>query len=129
MNFNIETYDMQSCSIDWDDIANTMFPLTNEMCEKNDYSNMNNKVYMDKLYINNSLYGICIYSFHNKELIIYSFEISANSRYLGIGKIFLNYYLNKYNIVRLSCLPDVKIFYEKCGFIETEDCRMVYYGL
>lgn len=106
------------------------FPLIYDMCEKNAYFEKFSACMFIRIYKNQELdhpTGIVIYDTLEKEKYhIYALEVYDQERLKGNGRYLLKSFLEKADIISLSCLPETKVFYEKLGFKEREELEMVW---
>lgn len=106
-----------------------IFPLTADMCAKNHFYFLNEKMIVRKLVSQEVKEPIAIMIY--KELLpkvihVYSIEVRDDYKYKGDGRRMIWGLCEKNNVVELSSLPESKIFYEKCGFKETGENRFVW---
>lgn len=103
------------------------FPLTFDMCNKNDYTQGNKVV---RQFINQEIpYPLAIIIWEEvapKEIRIYSLEVHSKYRFQDYGRHILTKFKEVYKLISLCSLPDAKIFYEKMGFVEQEENQMIW---
>jgi GNAT superfamily N-acetyltransferase len=103
------------------------YPLTFDMCNKNDYTQGNKVV---RQFINQEIpYPLAIIIWEEvapKEIRIYSLEVHSKYRFQDYGRHILTKFKEVYRLISLSSLPDAKIFYEKMGFVEQEENQMIW---
>jgi GNAT superfamily N-acetyltransferase len=103
------------------------FPLTFDMCNKNDYTQGNKVV---RQFINQEIsYPLAIVIWEEvspKEIRIYSLEVHKKFRLQDYGRHILTKFKEFYKLISLSSLPDAKIFYEKMGFVEQKENQMIW---
>ena len=102
------------------------FPLTYDMCTKNNYTNNVNV----RQFINQEIpYPLAIVIWEEvapKEIRIYSLEVHGKYRFQDYGCHILTKFKEAYKLISLCSLPDAKIFYEKMGFDELEENQMIW---
>jgi len=103
------------------------FPLTFDMCSKNDYTQGNKVV---RQFINQEIsYPLAIVIWEEvapKEIRIYSLEVHSKYRFQDYGRHILTKFKEVYKSISLCSMPDAKIFYEKMGFVEQEENQMIW---
>lgn len=103
------------------------YPLTFDMCNKNDYTQGNKVV---RQFINQEIsYPLAIVIWEEvapKEIRIYSLEVHSKYRFQDYGRHILTKFKEVYKLISLCSLPDAKIFYEKMGFVEQEENQMIW---
>lgn len=103
------------------------FPLTFDMCSKNDYTQGNKVV---RYFINQEIsYPLAIIIWEEvapKEIRIYSLEVHKKFRLQDFGRHMISKFKEVYKSISLCSMPDAKIFYEKMGFVEQEENQMIW---
>ena len=103
------------------------FSLTYQMCSKNKFDT--GSIYVRQLKnqeIDHPLL-IAIYEERKpKEFHIYSLEVHPTHRLQYIGQKALSKFKEKADVITLCSLPESKIFYEKQGFVEQEENRLMW---
>lgn len=99
------------------------FPLTQAMCEKNDYENLSGTDVLVMLQVRyGKLMSVAIYQENAEDSIrVFSFEVTADCRLMDYGTNALNELKSSYSSITLNSLTESKIFYEKQGFEPTGD--------
>ena len=120
-------------AFDWRKFVNENkehFPLIYDMCNKNAYYELFSWTIMVRIFRDQEIdhpTGIVIYDERNKNNFhIYALEVYDQDRLKGNGRYLLKSFLEKGDKVSLSCLPDVRTFYEKQGFKEQGECKMIW---
>ena len=101
------------------------YALTYDMCNKNDYTGC--KVRM--LVSQEVWYPLAVIIYKetgDKEITIYSFEVHPEHRITNVGRRMLTKFKENANMITLCSLVEAKIFYEKLGFQEQEESRMIW---
>lgn len=103
----------------FDLIDTSKFPLTMEMCDKNDYNDAILHLYQDE---NGKPVGVAIYEVYpNDYCYLSSFEIDKTKRGNYYGTAFMDILQNKFKTIKLHCMPGVEHFYIQCGFVPAEE--------
>ena len=121
---------------DWKQFVNENkehFPLIYNACQKSGYFLNYSypiivRIYKDQEFKHPT--GIAIYEFKTKKpehIHIYALEVYDQERLHGNGRQLLNSFYETADRISLSCLPEVRIFYEKQGFQEQGECRMMWH--
>lgn len=100
------------------------FSMTYDMCSKNDYSNC--KV---RMLVSQEIWhplAIVIFKETNGEITIYSFEVHPEHKLTNVGRRMLTHFKENAKLITLCSLNESKIFYEKLGFVEQEENRMIW---
>lgn len=101
------------------------FALTYDMCSKNDYTGCKVRMLVSQE-VWHPLAVIIYKETGDKEITIYSFEVHPEYRNTNIGRRMLTKFKEYANLITLCSLVDAKIFYEKLGFEEQEETRMIW---
>lgn len=101
------------------------FALTYDMCSKNDYTGCRVRMLVSQE-VWHPLAVIIYKETCDKEITIYSFEVHPEYRNTNIGRRMLTKFKENSNMITLCSLVDAKIFYEKLGFEEQEETRMIW---
>lgn len=100
------------------------FSMTYDMCSKNDYTNC--KV---RMLVSQEIWhplAIVIFKETNGEITIYSFEVHPEHKLTNVGRRMLTHFKENAKLITLCSLNESKIFYEKLGFVEQEENRMIW---
>lgn len=101
------------------------FALTYDLCNKNDYTGCRVRMLVSQE-VWHPL-AVVIYKEENPgEIKIFSFEVHPEHRLTNIGRRMLTNFKENANIVSLCSLTESKIFYEKLGFEEYGETRMIW---
>lgn len=101
------------------------YTLTYDMCSKNDYTGCKVRMLVSQE-VWHPLAVIIYKETGDKEITIYSFEVHHEYRNTNIGRRMLTKFKENANMITLCSLVDAKIFYEKLGFQEQEESRMIW---
>ena len=108
---------------------NQLFPLTSNMCAKNHFYYLSEKMTVSKLVSQGVKEPVAIMIYKEIRpgtIHVYSIEVRSDFRYKGVGRRMIQGLCEKNDTVELSSLPESKIFYEKCGFRPVEENKFVW---
>ena len=101
------------------------FPLTYDMCSKNDYTDCKVRMLVSQE-IWHPLAVVIFKDTPNGEITIYSFEVHPEHKLTNVGRRMLTHFKENANLITLCSLNEAKIFYLKLGFEEQEENRMIW---
>lgn len=103
------------------------FPLTYQMCTKNKFDT--GSIIVRKLINQEIAYPIWIAIYEERkpeQFHIYSIEVHPKHRLKDYGRKLLDKFKETAEQISLCSLPESKLFYEKQGFVEQEENRLIW---
>lgn len=103
----------------FDLIDTSKFPLTMEMCNKNDFDNAKLHLYKDE---NGKIVAVAIYEeYPDDYCYLLTFEVDKNKHGNYFGTSFMDILQTKFKTIKLHCKRGVERFYTQCGFVPAEE--------
>ena len=107
-------------------LSKELFPLTNAMCDKNQYESMGNLVLMVLQVRYGKLMSVVIGKQIEEGFHVFSFEVTSDCRLMDYGTRAMDYLKSEYSKIRLHSLHESQVFYEKMGFFPTGESEFTW---